>query len=143
MNRNFGFTLIEMMIVVAIVGVLAAISIPLYQGYVAKSQITTALAELNGAKTQYELILSGATASASVDFTVLNMFFNGSQSNVCIYDVNPPVSGVANKALVCQLNHVATPISGEFVYLNRDLAGAWTCSTSPGVATKFKPSSCS
>ena len=70
-----GFTLIELMIVIAIIGVLAAISIPLYQNYVAKTQITTAVSELNGAKPQYELIVNSGSASGNSDLTVPNMFF--------------------------------------------------------------------
>ncbi|WP_180172042.1 MULTISPECIES: hypothetical protein [Acinetobacter] len=63
------------MIIVAIIDVILAISIPLYQGYVAKSPIAAALAKLNGAKTQYELIINGVSDSSSNNFTIENMFF--------------------------------------------------------------------
>ena len=39
-HREAGFTLIELMIVVAIVGVLAAIAVPAYQDYIARSRVT-------------------------------------------------------------------------------------------------------
>jgi len=68
-----GFTLIELMVVIALIGVLAAISVPLYQNYIAKSQITDAVAELNGAKSQYELIINNGSASNNSDFTVPKM----------------------------------------------------------------------
>ena len=50
MRRDEGFTLIELMIVVAIVGVLAAIAIPAYQDYIVRAQAAEALEMLTGTK---------------------------------------------------------------------------------------------
>ncbi|MUI55006.1 pilin [Aliivibrio fischeri] len=49
-----GFTLIELMIVVAVIGVLSAIAMPQYQKYVAKAEVASALATLTGIKTNVE-----------------------------------------------------------------------------------------
>ncbi|MCD1279499.1 prepilin-type N-terminal cleavage/methylation domain-containing protein [Psychrobacter sp. CCUG 69069] len=51
MNAQKGFTLIELMIVIAIIGILAAIAIPAYQDYIAKSQASEAFTLAGGLKT--------------------------------------------------------------------------------------------
>lgn len=136
-----GFTLIELMIVVALIGVLASIALLQYQNFVIKSQLTSAISELNGARPQYELIMNEGSASNNSVYTVDNMFFSTS-SQFCTYAVFMPTSGVASPALECKLTRVASAIKGESVFLNRDVNGKWNCSTSAGISNKFKPIDC-
>lgn len=138
MSKQQGFTLIELMIVVSIIGILAAVAIPQYQIYVLKSQVVSAVKELGGARSQYELIMNdGATSSA---FTLDNLGFTDSQ--YCDYAVyQPDATGKSEPALECKLKNVGI-ITGEFVYLNRFADGAWTCSTSAGIEPKYKPLEC-
>ena len=54
MKKQNGFTLIELMIVVAVIGVLSAIAVPQYQEYVKKAAVGTALASVSAYKTNIE-----------------------------------------------------------------------------------------
>jgi len=65
MNAQKGFTLIELMIVIAIIGILAAIAIPAYQNYIAKSQAAEAFTLAGGLKTNIATNLQSGTCFAN------------------------------------------------------------------------------
>ncbi|MBH1447219.1 pilin [Stenotrophomonas maltophilia] len=65
MNKQTGFTLIELMIVVAIIAILAAIAIPQYNDYTARSQLSEAIVLLGGLKTPVAEQFANSNGAAS------------------------------------------------------------------------------
>ena len=89
-----GFTLIELMIVVAIIGILAAIAIPAYQSYVAKAQASEAFALSDGLKTpvaEFAADVAPATACNTMPTTGLTM--TGKYGTMTITGNTPAVGG--------------------------------------------------
>ena len=71
-----GFTLIELMIVVAIIGILAAIAIPAYQDYTARSQLSEGVSLAGGMKTQIadSLQAGSCVSSVSAENTIVGKY---------------------------------------------------------------------
>lgn len=75
-NIQKGFTLIELMIVVAIIGILAAVAVPQYQNYIARSQISEAFTLIGGAKVavQDNLQTGSCTSPVTAENTIAGKY---------------------------------------------------------------------
>ncbi|EXE14842.1 fimbrial protein [Acinetobacter sp. 983759] len=144
MNTQKGFTLIELMIVVAIIGILAAIAIPQYQNYIAKSQVSRVMSETGAMKTAAETCINDGIAAANCEFgwTKSNLLGAGDSKNLQGENLVVTFGGAtASSTIVAKFaGNAAQAIQGSTLTWTRTTDGAWSCETN--VAAKYAPAGC-
>ncbi len=145
-----GFTLIELMIVVAIIGILAAIAIPQYQDYIARSQVSRVVGEVGAVKTQAEdLMMRGVQPDGTADVGDADYVgYEAARSDLVTTFAVAGGDATTDLTLTATMGGTAaTNVVGAEIIWTRDVVdGIWSCTVvDPGTAgwkDTYAPAGC-
>lgn len=133
-----GFTLIELMITVAIIGILSSIAITGYQNYIVKSLLSSAIHDLASEKTRVELVINeNIEMSSNTEF-----FLSYPESGVCS-DISVVESSVLGEKVTLQcIMRGNSLINGKNMkFIRERSSGQWRCFSN--VNSEQLPKACS
>ncbi|MGO3664637.1 MAG: pilin [Psychrobacter sp.] len=140
MNAQKGFTLIELMIVVAIIGILAAIAIPAYQNYIARAQVPEGPTLLSALKTPITEQISNEGIVTGCAVPTSGVVTSG-EYVASITAADATVDGgkcILTATYATGLNDSVQGKKMTYTYTPAD--GKWVCATQ--IAAEFAPDSC-
>ncbi len=137
--KSKGFTLIELMIVVAIVGILAAVAIPAYQDYTVRARVSEGLGLAAAAKTAVaETAQSGTVALA--DITQANTGYTSPPASTNVTSVAIGNGGVITVTMAPAAQNVVLTLSPVQAAAGDPIT--WTCATPDATQYKWVPAEC-